>query len=97
MRDDIASRLRKALDGTKEIPQSVRNLLHAAALEIERLRAQAARDKRGGKRDDDDGAAEVILTGPPKRPPGPLPSSAASVAIEGGRNDDDQGHRTSGR
>ena len=94
MRDDIAARLRKALDGTIEVPQSVRNLLHAAALEIERLRAQAARDKRDRTRGDDDGVGEVIPAGPPMRPRGPLPSSAAAVAMEGGRNDGDQDHRS---
>jgi hypothetical protein len=63
---------------------TVRRLLRAfAAIEIERLRAQAARDKRGGKRGGDDGAPEVILAGPPKIPRGPLPSTAAAVAIEG--------------
>jgi hypothetical protein len=84
MRDDIAIRLRKALDGTIELPPSVRNLLHAAALEIERLRAKSPRDKRGGRGSDDDGAAEVILAGPPKRPRGPLPSTAAAVKLEDG-------------
>jgi hypothetical protein len=82
VRDDIAVRLRKALDGTIERPPSVRNLLHAAALEIERLRAKATRDKRGGKGSDDDGAAEVILAGPPMGPCGPLPSTAAAVKLE---------------
>jgi hypothetical protein len=83
MRDDIAAQLRKALDGTTEHSPSVRRLLYAAAIEIERLRAQVARDKRGGKRDDDDGASEVVAAGPPNRPRGPLPSSAASVAVDG--------------
>jgi hypothetical protein len=73
-----------ALDGSMELSPSVHRLLHAAAVEIERLRAQAARDKRGGKRGDDDGAAEVILDSPPKRPRGPLPASAASATIETG-------------
>jgi hypothetical protein len=84
MRDDIAVRLRKALDGTIELPPSIRNLLHAAALEIERLRAKATGDKRGGKGSDDDGAAEVILAGPPKKPRGPLPSTAAAVKLDDG-------------
>jgi hypothetical protein len=84
MNDDLAARLRKALDGSMELPPSVRNLLHAAAIEIERLRAQAARDKRGGKKGDDDGAPAVILDSPPKRPRGPLPASAASAKIEAG-------------
>jgi hypothetical protein len=82
MSDDLAAQLRKALDASMELPPSVHRLLHAAAVEIERLRAQVTRDKRGGKRGDDDGAAEVILDGPPKRPRGPLPSSAASAKIE---------------
>jgi hypothetical protein len=79
---DIAAELRKALDGTTEHSPTVRRLLYAAAIEIERLRAQAARDKRGGKRDDDDGAPGVILAGPPRKPRGPLPSTAASAKIE---------------
>jgi hypothetical protein len=79
--NDLAAQLRKALDGTMELSPSVHRLLYAAAVEIERLRAQAARDKRGGQRGDDDDAAEVVVTGPPKRPRGPLPSSGASVAV----------------
>jgi hypothetical protein len=81
---DIAAQLRKALDGTTEYPPSVRRLLEAAAVEIERLRAQAARDKRGGKPGDGDGAAQVIPTEPPNRPRGPLPSSAAAAKVEEG-------------
>jgi hypothetical protein len=84
MNDDLAARLRKALDGSAKLPPSVRNLLNAAAIEIERLRAQMARDKRGGKRSDDDGAAEVIPASSPKKPRGPLPSTAVSTKIEEG-------------
>jgi len=83
MSADLAEQLRKALDGTTEHSPSVRRLLYAAAVEIERLRALVARDRRGGKRGDYDGAAEVVAAGPPKRPRGPLPSSAAAVAVEG--------------
>jgi hypothetical protein len=78
---DLLAQLREALDGTTKHSPTVRGLLYAAALEIERLRAQLARDKRGGKGSDDDGAAEV-LAGPPKMPRGPAPSSAASAKIE---------------
>jgi hypothetical protein len=83
MSDDLAAQLRKALDGTTEHPPSVHRLLYAAAMEIERLRALVARYKRGGKLGDDDGAAAVVAAGPPQRPRGPLPASAASVALEG--------------
>jgi hypothetical protein len=85
MSDDLAAQLRKALDGTTEHSPSVHRLLYAAAIEIERLRALVARDKRGGKSGDDDGAPAVVAAAPPKRPRGPLPSSAASVAVEGHR------------
>jgi hypothetical protein len=89
MRDDLVAQLRTALDGTMDLSPSVHRLLYAAAVEIERLRVQAARDKRGGKRGDDDGAPEAVLAGPPKRPRGPLLSSAASIKVEqdGGTQD----------
>jgi hypothetical protein len=82
MNDDLAAQLRKALDGNPELSPSVHRLLYAAAVEIERMRAQIARDKRGGKRGDDDGAAEAFVAGSPKKPRGPPPSSAASARIE---------------